>query len=200
MNRDDLIQQIQADQRWLEQLSPDVQMPPGCADRLKQRVQVALDEAWLANRGVEVPAPANLEALKQAVANQLGTQESRQPPQSPERKRRVGRTLQLFAALSAAAVLLLAVGLYDRSGTNPADPIPAQDDFDTFTTVLAADLSDEEVEWRSIEEEIDNLESALASSSLIGWDSTWTDDLGADLDALSDEFQDDHDLFDRGAG
>ena len=77
MSNDDLIQKIEADQRWLSELGVDVQPPPGCIDRLKRRVQLALDEAWLARQGVEVPPPANLQALKRAVANELTSDESR---------------------------------------------------------------------------------------------------------------------------
>jgi hypothetical protein len=179
---EDLIKEIEAHEQWLAGLDVEVAPPNGALERTRERVRLAIDEAWLAERAEAEPSAEVLASVKRAVAAELaatGEPTRRVPPAAAP-----SRLYGFLSSLSAAAVLMLAAGLGFWSAFSSPDRTLTYDRIDDLVAVMGRDTDDEEAEWDVIESELTALESAFAQGATSTWDSALFEGVDDEIDTL----------------
>ncbi len=180
---EELIAEIEAQERWLQGLGAEVPIPDGLLERAKQRTRVAVDEAWLAEHDATEPPPRVLAAVKRAVADELARGPVRPVRASwdrPDLRRAFGR----YRSLAAAAAVVFAAGLGFWASVSPPDEVADTGSLTDLVAVLTTQADQEEAEWCTIEAELALLEEAFAQGTTSDWDRHRLDDFDDEADEL----------------
>ena len=181
----DMLDEIERHEQWLRTAGVEVELPPGLGDRVKQRMRVAIDEAWLVERNVELPSADALAGVKARVRLELTTKESQPVTTLPWS---AGRVYRLVGTWSAAAALLLAAGLGLWATFSSPDPTAGDGIVDNLATALSRDLDEDEVEWDALDAELTELEAMLAQGVELDWGDPVLDELNDEVDELMADF------------
>lgn len=187
---EDLIEDLQKQERWLSECGVDASPPPGLTERVRHRVHLALDEGWLADSEDPLP-PLDLKiSLKSAVRAELA--------RAPERKDAPpvtgsgSRLYRLFSSVAAVAAIAIAAGLGAWSGLTADRPVDSAGDRSMLLVeVLGRSADSAETELDALEADIADLETTLAggySSSAFPADAL--DELDEELDLLMEDLED----------
>jgi hypothetical protein len=186
---EDLLEQIERDERWLERIGVQVE-PPGNLQAVKRRVRLAIDECWLTGQVTELPSAATLAGAKERIRHELATLRAQHQVDVPVATAPVsiGRAYRWASTLTAAAVLLLAAWLGFWSAVSSPDRPMASRVLHEVAAVLGRQLDDELLEWDAIDAELAELEAMLARGPEPGWDEALLDEMGDELDELMVDF------------
>ncbi len=189
MSPQELLAQIERDERWLRGLGVEVEPPQGL-ELVKHRVRLAVDEAWLTEQNVEPPSASALAGVKARIRQELMATATHLRPvgnyvvaPTP-----VGRAYPLSRSFAAAAALLLAAGLGFWSAVSSPDQSPTAGVWGDLAIVMSRDFDDDELEWESLDAALDDLEEMFAQASEPAWDDDLLDELDDEIEALMTDF------------